>query len=813
MQITVRDSVDLLVAGGAVRGCEIALAEQKRGAKVLLVTPFSYFGEDVCAYLKLHDIPEFLAKLGVTAPARPVQIKYALDRVMLENRVPFLFQTFVLGVQGDCVIFANREGLFAVRARAVLDTTPFLTAAHAGNMPFEPFNPGKYRAVCRALVSCEEGEAEYMGEGKFYRLEEKHTEVELSAWQEDAFFRATLEVRNNCWSPAQFQSADLVEFAGLPAPMEDSEKWIFTIDQYRGIQREAVSTAQTVAWDVSRTRKADIVVTGGGTAGAAAAIPGAQAGLDTLVLERLSHLGGTGTQGRICVYWFGLKNGYTRHLDEEVRKAAMEEEVSKRWPSEPKQHVWERENISAGAAVWFNTFCCALEKEDDKIVSVLAATPMGGIRIEAAQFLDCTGNAELARLAGAPTEFSAPEEPAYQGSGMCPVVLGKNYSNSDYMFTVDDSTQDVSRAYITGRERCAAYFDVSQLPGTRERRRIIGEVVLTASDFYAKKHYDDTVALACSNFDTHGFTVAPLLLFHPTDHDPYIAEIPFRALLSPGVANLMTTGLGISAQRDAMPLIRMQSDVQNQGYAAGLLAAEAVQSGRELRRIDLAKVQEKLRAMGFFTPDCEIPESGLNQDAAIFAAPDLASLRADFQKAPDFEKALRLALLGYSDGAELLKKAVSSQPWDDGWDYRGMGQFGKSVSRLDAAIIALRNFAGDAAFLMPRLKELQPESQFSHFRAVSLYLQKHPSREAVPELRRLLGAFECHAKEDLASLLDAPFEGLTDVAERNFQLRELYLAGALHACDPADELAKSFLERYQKGVHRLYAIYAGKWGK
>jgi hypothetical protein len=36
-----------------------------------------------------------------------------------------------------------------------------------------------------------------------------------------------------------------------------------------------------------------------------------------------------------------------------------------------------------------------------------------------------------------------------------------------------------------------------------------------------------------------------------------------------------------------------------------------------------------------------------------------------------------------------LVSAVEAADWDKGWDFRGMGQFGPSLSKLDRLIIAL----------------------------------------------------------------------------------------------------------------------------
>ena len=54
-----------------------------------------------------------------------------------------------------------------------------------------------------------------------------------------------------------------------------------------------------------------------------------------------------------------------------------------------------------------------------------------------------------------------------------------------------------------------------------------------------------------------------------------------------GLDGILVTGLGVSAHRDAMPVIRMQADVQNQGYACGHAAAMVAKSTATIRNVDL----------------------------------------------------------------------------------------------------------------------------------------------------------------------------------------------------------------------------------
>ncbi|MFQ6927866.1 MAG: FAD-dependent oxidoreductase [Parabacteroides merdae] len=71
-----------------------------------------------------------------------------------------------------------------------------------------------------------------------------------------------------------------------------------------------------------------------------------------------------------------------------------------------------------------------------------------------------------------------------------------------------------------------------------------------------------------------------------------------RCLLPKGLEGILTTGLGASAHRDAMPVIRMQPCLQNQGYAVGYLSALCVKENKSPRKIDIKKVQRHLVKIG-----------------------------------------------------------------------------------------------------------------------------------------------------------------------------------------------------------------------
>ncbi|MBP5232334.1 MAG: FAD-dependent oxidoreductase, partial [Planctomycetes bacterium] len=449
------------------------------------------------------------------------------------------------------------------------------------------------------------------------------------------------------------------------------------------------------------------------------------------------------------------------------------------------------------------------------------ATPWGLTAFAAQKCVDATGNNDLVAAAGGETTPLVADEPAVQGAGLSPVLLGRDCVNSDYMFICDSDVVDGTRAYVMAHAKFLDRFDSSPILETRERRRVVGDLTLQPQDFFANRTYDDTVNVAYSNFDTHGFIVHPMFMLKPTDHTPHYAKVPYRAMLPRNLEGVLVTGLGMSAHRDCMPLIRMQPDVHNQGFAAGTAAAMAVKAGCGYRQIDMKALQRTLVEHEILPPAVleehdaigEIaPDDTHYELARIFLEPAKAraELHARFAQAPTVADAHVLAFLGDACGRETLAQAVRDAAWDKGWNYTGMGQFGMSLSPLDSMIFALAKIGGDADAVLAKLHALRYEQEFSHVRAVSMALIAHPDKRAAAPLAALLGAYGAtgHATRTLRDVFAANREAWNDTETRNLQLKELYLAKALAACDPESSLARMTLDAYRDSLNAYYAIFA-----
>ncbi|GHV32027.1 hypothetical protein FACS1894177_07570 [Bacteroidia bacterium] len=590
----------------------------------------------------------------------------------------------------------------------------------------------------------------------------------------------------------------------------------------------------------------DVVVLGGGTAGATAGISAAQHGAKTLVLEYLHGLGGLSSLGMIGHYWDGYREGYTARLDEGIRAMAPEDHPRqfKDW-KESSQSDWKmewlrRELLKENGELWFGVTGCGALTENNTVRGIVVATPFGRGVVLSKVLIDSTGAADIAVAAGADSRNTGKVSLAVQGAGMGKWELGDWYNNNDWLFIDDTDVLDVSRAYVQAKVKFAGCYDMVKLPQTRERRRVVGEYTVSVCDVLNHRRYSDTISFHQSSFDTHGYIYDPYFLLSPPmeRHKIYDADVPLRSLLPKGIDGIMITGLGISAHRDAMPVIRMQSCVQTQGHSVGYLAAVAVKENKSIRKVDIKKIQKYLVSIG------NLPQRVLTdrefksfsdkelKEAAISVSDNYKGLEVLFTDKSKCIALIRnqlktlnlsanhkiiyasiLCMLGDSEHASTLKDYIASLPqWDAGWQYTGMGQFGMCLSPLDAKITALGN-AKDAStlgVLLEKARLLEPESAFSHYRAIAMATESINSKEAIPVLAEMLSApgISCHALDSYRTARNAVVPDYNDVSTRNIALKELHLARALYLCGDQNGLGEATLRRYAEGLQGHYARYA-----
>jgi len=610
--------------------------------------------------------------------------------------------------------------------------------------------------------------------------------------------------------------------------------------------RPGKTAEQTLELNLSnlpRLGRWDVLVVGGGTGGASAGIGAARAGAKTLVCELGPALGGVGTLGQISNYYYGNIVGFTKEIDASVNELEAEPAVRESatfWTPPAKQAWYLRELRRLGADVWFGVTACGTWVEDGRVKGVVVAGPNGFGLLDAGAVVDSTGNADVAAAAGAETTGIAAEHVAVQGTGLTGLAPDQPYNNTDHNFSDDSDVVDATAFFVSSRRKFADFFDLGQLVDSRERRQIIGDIELGPADFLSDRRFPDSICLHSSNFDTHGYTVHPLFTVKPPDKERMWVYVPFRCLTPRGLDRVLVTGLGVSAHRDAIPVIRMQACVQNQGYAAGRAAAMAVEADVPIREIDVKALQKHLVEIGnlpdnVLTDEDTFPvsdqkirwavEEGWDAYLGIalcFDDPQRSQplLRDAHDQATDPAQkqryALILALMNDAHGEATLRDALAERSWDEGWNYRGMGQFGMSVSEVDALLLGL-GAVGDAdawPIVLQKIEQLDADPDFSHCRAVAEACEKlhtrHPSPDAAVRLEALLDrpGMTGHAQTTLAEAEAQLTDNKNENDVRNRALRELHLARAVFRLGDPTGRGEKILARYARDLRGHFARHA-----
>lgn len=823
--------IDLFVAGGTLDAVRAAVQARDEGKSVFLAAPRPYLGEDRAATLMLDRLPS-------DDPADP------LVREMFNPAYRAAGAYNVLKSKGWRAVqkFEPYENVKTEPVKGELDsvTTPllvkracdkaligagvrYLTGAQA--VAEGDRSDGRVRVV----VSARGGEREFVA-GKF---------VDLRLPRAISKGRHKFSIRCVRGPKVHVEKIDFqfdVPFDGARG-MEAVENFARSKVSTEGL----LDVAEIVVVEEPVGRKTparpedplevvegfDVVVAGGGTAGGPAAVAAARSGVKTLLVEYQNVLGGVATEGRIGGfggYYDGNVTGFTTELDRETRKIGGVYFFA-------ESEFLRRSVTAAGGEVWFGAMVAGAIVEHGRLTAVKVTMPDGTrVAVKCAAAVDATGNCDLAAAAGCATEYMDSQELSLQGAGMAGQPLGISCCNSDIGFVDDTDAEDLCAFALRSRLSLPdRVWNQSSLVDSRERRRLVGQFRITPIDLLLNRTYPDTVCISRSAFDTHGQTVHPVFFLRGTGKrgDRIRANVPYRAILPRETEGLVVAGLGISAHRDAMPVLRMKADMRNLGYAAGLAASLSAKSGVPLGKLDVKALQRKLIEIG------NLPEAVLDAkdnlplpDEAFAAAAKrladgyggLAEILSDparamphLKRETSFEAMQVRALLGDADAAPALIKRLDGATWDEGWNFKGMSQYERSVSEMDAIVIALGNTRrADALPILQALaRKLNGKSAYSHFRVLSRACASIGGPDAAAILSSLL-ALPGVAGHALRPDAHPTIPGYSDIAmneERSDVLRELCVAAALYRLGDPDGSAKRSLRAYLGDPRRVYANF------
>ena len=423
----------------------------------------------------------------------------------------------------------------------------------------------------------------------------------------------------------------------------------------------------------TRNLNADVLVAGAGTGGSYAAIAAAKQGARVVVLEACTMIGGMETAGGMHVMGHGVKGGVQ---DEVFQRVRADHKLFRGGHAIPmpnpiiKAIVFEELYKKLGIDVIFGATITGAVKEGNRIVAAQAATPDGAVVVHADAFVDSTGDADLAIMAGAPYRTGREVDQVLHCYTQCAESINKNTGNvggtnfdAGYTdpFDIVDLTRGKRHALRPLHELLLDEFRILYafpVLGLRQSRQIIGDYAPTMHDQIFLKHFDDCIGYSAAKYDCHSKDyanhndLAVLWVWILGNRERHFGgEIPYRCMLPKGVEGILVACRSAASSNEANYQQRVIRNCRRMGEAAGIAAALCAQTGVTPRALDVKLVQN------------ELTRSGALGDATR-PKPPLRDFAFEEQKelfvGKDFKDAVWLLAHGGPEAATFLKEILES---------------------------------------------------------------------------------------------------------------------------------------------------------
>ena len=374
----------------------------------------------------------------------------------------------------------------------------------------------------------------------------------------------------------------------------------------------------------------DIAVCGGGFAGISAALAAAREGKKVILFEKEYILGGLGTAGLVTIYLplcDGIGHQVSFGIAEELFRLSIKYGAEARYPENWLDGIGTRTEedkrfqvqynaqvfsilaeqllTEAGVDILYGSYVIDAAVKDNKIEHLTVVNKTGKTDYYIDSVIDATGDADIAKFAGAPTETYKPgnllaawyyftDAEGYKlkmlGGSRMPKNLPEDtkvcemYSNRYAALEAEElslmtrlSHEQILHDWLKRRENDpeAVVSTIATIPQIRMTRRIIGDYTLSYDEMH--KRFDDSIGMV-SDWRKRG----------------PIFEVPFRTLYNSSVKNLIMAGRCTSVNDELWDVMRVIPCCAVTGQAAGTAAAMS----DDFTSLDVKTLQRKLEENG-----------------------------------------------------------------------------------------------------------------------------------------------------------------------------------------------------------------------
>lgn len=416
----------------------------------------------------------------------------------------------------------------------------------------------------------------------------------------------------------------------------------------------------------------DVVVCGGGPAGFIAAIAAARKGASVALVEQYGFLGGMATTSYVAplsVFTYkgrkvigGIPWEFIERL-EELGGGLIEKPLGNvAFDPELYKLLCQRMVLEAGVKLYLHSYLSGCICGDGRISQVIIENKSGSQALEADVFIDCTGDADLAYMAGVPMQDKSgrPLQPmsSYfilngvdtdspmvreamhhnkQGENCYCLPMRKkmlelqeeldipDFGGPWYCTTLHDGcvavnvtrvsadacdAEQLSAAECSLREDCFRMAGIFRKLFPEFRNCYVASVAVNGGVRETRNIKGMHVISAQEYLNAFHYEDSISRGAHPIDIHAskgasqsvtFLEEpayVPYRALIAEGFPNLLVAGRCLSADRVAFASLRVQASCMGSGQAAGVAAALASASGVAVQDVDVPSLVAELKNMG-----------------------------------------------------------------------------------------------------------------------------------------------------------------------------------------------------------------------